>query len=84
MTILEQGAALFFTREELAAAHLIPEDLTPDEALALIRKVFRQANIPMLPYPEVRCFPDPHGVLLFLHSRTEDIPHNCCFSVTFS
>ena len=84
MTMLSQGAALFFTREELAAIPLTPETITEQEALALIRQALRQAGRPFPPHLEVRCFPSPHGVLFLLRPRVEDSPLNRSFSVTFS
>lgn len=84
MNILNQGAALFFTREELVAHRLTPETLTEQEAVPLIFHALRQAERPMPPCLEVRCFPSPQGVLFFLRSRVEDDPLDCSFSVTFS
>ena len=84
MNIFSQGAALFFTRKELAAAHLTPETLTEQEAVPLIFHTLRQAGHPIPPRLEIRCFPEPHGVLFFLRSQMEDIPSDCSFSVTFS
>ena len=84
MNILCQGAALFFTREELAAAHLTPETITEQEAIPLICQALRQAGRPVPPQLEIRCFSDPHGVLFFLRARMEDILQDCSFSVTFS
>ena len=84
MTTLTQGTALFFTREELAHAHLIPETLTQEEALTLIRRVFRQTGRPMPPHLEIHCFPDRHGVLLFLQVPEENWTPSCYASVTFS
>ena len=84
MTIFSQGAALFFTRKELEAAHLNPETLTEQEALPLIFHTLRQAGHPIPPRLEIRCFSEPHGVLFFLRSQMEDIPSDCSFSVTFS
>lgn len=84
MNIYAQGAALFLSREELAAHHLIPETLTHREALPLICQALRQSGRPIPPCLEIQCFPGRHGVLLFLRSRVEDIPSDGCFSVTFS
>ena len=84
MNIFSQGAALFFTRKELEAAHLNPETLTEQEAVPLIFHTLRQAGHPIPPRLEIRCFPEPHGVLFFLRSQMEDIPSDCSFSVTFS
>ena len=84
MNIFSQGKALFFSREELAAAHLTPETLTDQEVVPLIFHTLRQAGHPIPPQLEIRCFPEPHGVLFFLRSQMEDIPLDCSFSVTFS
>ena len=84
MNILAQGAALFLSREELAAHCLTPETLTPGEALPLICQTLQQSGRPIPPCLEIHCFPAQHGVLLFLRSRVEDIPSDGCFSVTFS
>ena len=84
MTILDQGAVLFFTREELAAAHLLPETLTEQEALSLIFHTLQQAGRPVPPRLVVHSYPDLHGILFFLSTRTEDILPDCSFSVTFS
>ena len=84
MTILDQGAAFFFTREELEAFHLTPEHISQQEALSLLFRALRQAGRPIPPHPEIHCFPDPHGVLFFLRPRVEELPSACHFSVTFS
>ena len=84
MTVLAQGSALFFTREELAASHLTPETLTAQEVLPLIFQALRQAGRPIPPHLEVRYFPHRHGALFFLRSQVEELPPDCHFSVTFS
>lgn len=84
MTMLAQGAALFFTREELAVSHLTPETLTDQEVLPLIFQALQQAGRPIPPHLEIRCFHHHHGVLFFLRSRVEELPSDCHFSVTFS
>ena len=84
MNILAQGAALFLTREELAAAHLTPETLSCRESMPLILQALRQAGRPVPPCLEIQCFPSRDGVLFLLRSRVEDAPSDCYFSVTFS
>ena len=84
MHILAQGAALFLSREELAAHRLTPESLTHREALPLVCRALRQTGRPIPPCLEIQCFPARHGVLFFLRSRVEDIPSDGSFSVTFS
>ena len=84
MNILAQGAVLFLSREELTAAHLTPETLTEEGLFPLICRTLQQAGQPVPLRPEVCCFPDPGGVLIFLRPRVEEPRPDCCVSVTFS
>lgn len=84
MNILAQGAVLFFSREELSAAQLSPENLTAQTLFPLICRSLRQAGYPIPPSPEIHCFPDHRGTLIFLRPRVEELPSDCYVSVTFS
>ena len=84
MNILAQGAVLFLSREELAAARLTPETLTGQDLFPLICRTLQQTGRPIPPCPEVCFFPDSQGVLIFLHPQVEEFRSGCYFSVTFS
>lgn len=68
MTIQPIGAssvALYLTPADLREHGLTPEELTEELALALTRRAFAQAGIPVEGAMEIEAYPEMCGVLVF-------------------
>ncbi len=74
---MESSTLLFFSAAELKAEAIAPDQLTCDQALSLVQRSFRLAELP-LPQEtdlEIETFPAPHGILLFVRPRPFLTPH---------
>ena len=78
------GEVLYFSHQELSDQALVPERLTQDQCLTLVRSALASQKRPLPPSMEVESFSCRQGLLLFVLPLLSEPPQSRYFSVTFS